>query len=313
MPAAAEPKAMGGIVKNNRVYLAVGAITIALASAACGSSGEKATSTTSTSTTSTTLAIALPADQVSFQGRGTITLADLGVGWTLDPTSVNDGGPAKETGGNCNGPNLAARMSGYVGKNAYKYKREQPTELELQIFTYVFPSVDAAKAAFARTVASYACNTWNEDGATYTLGVLPDLLVPCPSEATVDVRNGKKGRRGTTSTTKPACPVGDESIIRRLTGKVDEDSKYCNDGQVIINDDIVEVRIGAQVFRFAGGETPGDSCSDQSDAGPADTAAVFLVVQQAINKYQAELKQYTKEYYANLATTTTTRAAQTSD
>ena len=78
--------------------------------------------------------------------------------------------------------------------------------------------------------------------------------------------------------------------------------------------DIVEVRIGAQVFRCGSTTAYDDNAEcdgDYPNASPPDTAQLFLLAQQAINKYQAELKQYTKEYYATLATSTGKRTTST--
>jgi len=253
------------------------------------------------------------------QGRGTITLTELGVGWTLDPKSVNDSGPAATTGGNCNGPNLNARMAGNVGQSAYAYVRDQPAKTQFTIWTYVFPTVDAAKAAFARTVASYsACNTWVDPTEIVNIfSVLPDLRAPCPSAdpSKNAATKSKKAKVSTTTTTVPACPVGDESVARRRERAVPAGSSYCNAGQVLSFQDIVEVRIGAQVFRYGSSTAANDGAScdgDYPNAAPPDTAQLFLLAQQAINKYQAELKQYTKEYYATLATSTTTGKGTTS-
>ena len=252
--------------------------------AGCSGGSEKAVPTT---TTSTTLAIALPADQVSMQGRGTLTLDELGVGWTLDPTKVNDIGPASETGGICNGPNLKARMLGNIGSSAYNYVSNPEIGPKFSIVTHVFPTVDASKAAFARTSASYACNIWSESESR--------------SENSISIL--------------PNFPSGDESIARRRTISYPiVDVPICISGIDFRIQDILEVRIGAQIFRFdltknaPRGEVDINACIDDVQPGvvPPDTAQLFRLAQQAIDKYNAELKQYTKEVYAALATTTST-------
>jgi len=277
MPAAAEPKAMGGIVKNNRVYLAVGAITIALASAACGSSAEKATSTTSTSTTSTTLAIALPADQLSQQARGIITLNELGAGWSLKPTGVNDFDTLAKSAGFCNGPNLIDRMAGYNGRSWFEYTKSDDEEASLSIFAFSFPTEDTARTALAANRAVFDCGTYEDEDGRGTSAVLPDLK------------------------------VGDESFAR--SGSFEAGSQYCNAGETFSVTHRVGVRVGATVFLIDRDNfTP-----DCGSVGAPDTEELFEIATKAITKFEAELKQYTKEYYANLATTTTTRAAKTSD
>jgi len=96
-----------------------------------------------------------------------------------------------------------------------------------------------------------------------------------------------------------------------------QSSRFCDSGQITTVLDIAEVRIGAQIVRYTLSTRNPDfrdlKCDGDYPNAPApDTGQLFLLTQQAINKYQAELKQYTKEYYATLATSTTTGKRTTS-
>jgi len=249
---------------------------LVLSIAACGSSAKEAT-TTSSSTTSTTMAIALPAEQVSEQARGVLTLNDLGTDWSLKPTNVNDFDTLANTPGYCNGPSLLTRMAGHTGRSWFEYTKIGDDQTSLDILTFVFPSEEAAKAAYAAEVDVYACpNPRESDGSTATVAVLPDLI------------------------------VGDESTARSVT--YTGGPTFCNAGEQYLITDNVIVRKSATVIRIGlMNFTPGCGSVSAPDAND-----LYAIAGKAVKKYEAELQTYTAEYYATLATSTTTGKRTTS-
>lgn len=263
-------------IKKSFVIATAAVLALSVA-AGCSGGSEKAVPTT---TTSTTLAIALPADQVSMQGRGTLTLDDLGVGWIGPNINGIDLHPAEETGGTCNGPNRKATMLGNIGLSSYNYHKDDLQEDLFKFETYVFPTVAASKAAFARTTGSYGCS-WISESFTKSVSILP------------------------------AFPSVSDSQASRERWVYGPDS--CSADRTIYIIDTLVVRVGAQIFFFEDRlftygypSFPSDCVRGPNNPIPPDTAQLFRLAQQAIDKYNAELKQYTKEVYAALATTTST-------
>lgn len=266
---------MGGLQRAGVIASAVLAASLAL-SACGGSSSSTASSTSRSTTTSTTLALALPAEQVSQQARGVLSLNDLGTDWSLKPTNVNDFDTLAKSPGYCNGPSLLTRMAGSIGRSWFVYTKPGDTETSLDIFTFVFPSEDAAMAAYAAEVGVYGCaNPRESDGSTSSIAVLPDLS------------------------------VGDESTARSVTTTAGP--QYCNAGEPFAITDNVIVRKRATIMRIDLGNFT-EGCGNVS---APDAKDLYAIAGKAVYKYESELQAYTEEYYAARATSTKTAKGTT--
>jgi len=148
----------------------------------------------------------------------------------------------------------------------------------------VFSDELKAEEAFARTTESYKCGSWRAELDPYVgngISVLPSPKL-----------------------------VGDV-LARRITVEALSDTLFdCARNQVFRIQDVIEVRVKAVIFRYRLEVplfSPWFACDgDTSEASPPNTEQLFMLAKRNSDKYMAELKKYTKEVYAALATTTST-------
>jgi hypothetical protein len=272
---------MGGFGVS--VVRAAVAGVLVLSIAACGSSAKEAATTTSSSTTSTTIALALPGDQVEVAARGLLSIADIGQSWR----DLGDPGLMlpRQTGYPCGAPNLAALSPNAKTMRSVRFRSKQDGA-QLSVDTFVFADPSSASVALARVNASYSCGSWvdPEEGVRYDFTQIPN----------------------------PPVDGADEIATWKI---LQADTTFYT----------AILRVGAQIFDFTlfsilpiASDTPlcqgGSREEIQRLAATASGEQLQFVICLAngLTKQRGELRKYTKEYYATLATSTTTGKRTTS-
>jgi len=224
---------------------------------------------TSTSTTSTTIAPQLPA-QVLAHGRGLLDVSDLGVGWATNPQGGMKSWVEDFTGGNCGGPDLAARSRGNSGVDVVDFEQNATTGPFLEETVVAYPTVEQARFAFRDTaVSSYECGSWT-DKTGYVVAI-SDL---------------------------PSISIGTQSVAKRTTWTVT--SQYCNEGWVSSYIDLLEVQLRAQFIRFqlSTSGIPGTCDAQGPPASPPNDAVLYALARRGLRKYERALAIYTSAVYA---------------